>query len=199
MKMFLFHMRKSDPQGLAHLLDQKAVLRGITWLNQNAPHGWFRNLFQPLPNGNSMFRARMRSNDESVLALSYEHCGQFTDSTGHVAEYKISKHFNLSEKKLQLLGLRAKKWHASVLYWPELSMAGITQKFPYHVETTSLMLGNAWEEGIRNYGFNSQPRRHFTSEEITRLKNIKYYGVRHYGFHVWLTKFFGGLGYKSLT
>lgn len=169
--MSLFHMRVSDPVGLGQLLAKRFVQRGIRWLNQNAPVGWHRNLFEPRPNGCSYYRARMRSNNESVLALSFERCPEYIDQFGYVSEYKVSKHFCLTEKRMLQLGFRAKAY-------PDVFRRADAAKLPYVVVVSDDMLDIAWEKGIASYGYPGVPHRHQTPAEKKRIAAMRSFGSR---------------------
>lgn len=90
--MSLFALRHT-PEGrreLTDLLAAKYVRRGACWLNRRAPKGWYRNCL----NGG---RSRIHTNygNEGILAISFEYCPEFADSSGYINEGKVLRHFGL--------------------------------------------------------------------------------------------------------
>jgi len=93
--MSLFHMRTDDPDGLAVLLAQRSVERGIKWLNSTLPRNWWRNLFQPLPGGRWRFRAKDCYANECVLALAFENHSQMAAGDGYVHLASVGQRLGL--------------------------------------------------------------------------------------------------------
>lgn len=64
-------MRTTDPEGLAVLRTVRRVQRGMKWLHQHAPAGWWRGMFDVFPE-RTVFRAKDSYSDLCVLALAFE-------------------------------------------------------------------------------------------------------------------------------
>ncbi|MDB5265491.1 MAG: hypothetical protein JWM39_204 [Parcubacteria group bacterium] len=104
-------MRHEDPLALAHLRAERHVQRGIRWLYQNAPPGWLRNCFNPLPEGRSYFRANNSYDNECVLALAFEFVAKFRSIDGAVTFATVSNAFGMHGRVLDIKGFNNYCYH----------------------------------------------------------------------------------------
>ncbi len=152
--MSLYLVTSSSVSGnLSRFRAQVAVRRGIRWLNQHAPRGWYRNLFHPMPDGTTYFRAIFLSDIESPLTLAFEYRPEFMGPIGYVTAYRILKYFGLSTTKMYTLGFQ-----------PRLS--------EHSVAISRDLLSEVWEEKIRNFDFNRTQFRHLKRGEVDRSQKL---------------------------
>ncbi len=115
--MHISHLRALDGLELAKLIATRRAKRGMRFLNRNAPHRWYLNLFHPTPSG-SIFRASVRYHDESPLSLPFEMRADLANLDGYVMETQVIAHFKLSPKWLRAHGFSTdpgKSWVSSDL------------------------------------------------------------------------------------
>src|SRR5258708_2618451 len=91
----------------AKRIAEERVRRGVEWLDQHAPVGWQRYLFDVKRGDNGKFYAIPRfnssRNEEDVLALAFESQKEFTNPDGRASSVKVSDHFMLtSSDRIQM-------------------------------------------------------------------------------------------------
>src|SRR3989344_4546433 len=153
----LLEMRHTDPKGLATLRAEKRVERGIDWLLKNAPFGWRRNLFQPLPQEECRRRFRDSFDNECVLALAFESRRDCANRYGYVTYASATNEPGLSNKTARLPG-----------FCGDLCGPGPSR-------VTSEILDEVWDAKLTGPEWHNIPVRYLIPEQEARRQEVLSY------------------------
>lgn len=128
-------------------LSKRRVLRGVTWLNQNAPGGWRRNMFDVVGE-KALFRPKDCYDNECVLALAFEHIPELANESMCVTYASVSQAFRISYQKCKALG------------------------FSSDSRTGADLLDRAWEEVLREGGVTIPVRHRFVYPKARHKKTV---------------------------
>jgi hypothetical protein len=86
---------------------KECVRRGVKWLNEHAPLGWERRMFD-IHRGRASLRANITTSREHPVALAFEYVEHLVAGEyGHVTCHSVFEHFDLSHEKQIELGFTA--------------------------------------------------------------------------------------------
>lgn len=150
----LLELRRINPELLARFLVERRVERGIKWLLENAPFGWRRNLFAPLPGGRSRRRFRDSGGESCVLALAFESRKDLINYEGHVTYARVTQKLGISPLRACALGFNRDLFASR----------------PTHI--TDDLLDDVWEEKLSDSRWHNLPIRHLPPKEGARRQEI---------------------------
>lgn len=118
--MSLFYLRTRNPQLLARLIAFNRVNRGIKWLDEHAPSGWWLRFFVLYGNGTYGCRAHDNYDNECALAIAFQNDATFANEFGYVTFASVLR-------KLRKLG------HD---HFSEMRLSGFERSHGFHSDVT---------------------------------------------------------------